>query len=187
MRWEAEGVKMRDEIGSPSCARGALYQQIDPFLRVLGGSGRCLTPSIFAKSLPVVRSVNTASSPRVEARILAPFSSDTEPPVKIGWITWSTSKVVLYCCLVAISDCEQVTKSGRKPQVPSKQLLETTFLVGLAYRKARRQVILASMSLTVSGTSTTQRGTDHGYQHHETHPFSLCCQTIPLTTHEAGL
>lgn len=57
----------------------------------LGGQ----TPSIFAYCFPVARSVRTTSSPSVVARTLAPLSSDTDPPVKIGWITRSGSKVVL--------------------------------------------------------------------------------------------
>lgn len=65
-------------------------------------SWRQRTPSIFAYCLPVARSVRAASSPSVVAKTLAPLSSETDPPVKTGWITRSGSKVVLNGSLVVI-------------------------------------------------------------------------------------
>lgn len=46
--------------------------------------------------------VRIASSPIVVARICAPLSIDTEPPVNIGRMTLSASKVVRKGCFAAI-------------------------------------------------------------------------------------
>lgn len=62
-----------------------------------------LTPSICARCRPLAGLVRMASSPKVVARICAPLSIDTEPPVKIGRMTRSTSKVVFKGCFVAIA------------------------------------------------------------------------------------
>lgn len=60
------------------------------------------SPSTKASLLPVVKSVSTASSPRVVARIRELLSIPTDPPVNTGWISFSASKVVFNENLVAM-------------------------------------------------------------------------------------
>lgn len=62
------------------------------------------TPSILARCLPLEGEVRMASSPRVVARILAPLSIVTDPPLCMGLMTLSISNVVFAGCLFAIFD-----------------------------------------------------------------------------------
>lgn len=66
------------------------------------------TPSILASCLPVWRSVSNASSPKDVARMRPFCSSATLPPVYIGCIVFSTSKVVWYGVLFAICTDEGI-------------------------------------------------------------------------------
>src|SRR5690606_23814625 len=58
------------------------------------------TPSILVMCFPLEGLVRTTSSPRVVARIVALLSIAKEPPVKIGPMTFPTSKVVFRGCFV---------------------------------------------------------------------------------------
>lgn len=73
-----------------------------------------------------------ASSPSGVAKILAPLSKATEPPVNIGRITRSGSKVVLKGCLLAILQMIEATRSNHKERpavcIPPKKIS------GLSYR-----------------------------------------------------
>lgn len=69
-----------------------------------------------AKCLPVVMSVRTTSSPSVDAKIRALLSNATAPPVKIGRMTFSGSKVVLYAIFDAMASVVMAVNHDAKSE-----------------------------------------------------------------------
>lgn len=103
-----ESIHDRVEMGSSSCMEHQVSESDHPNRQRLGRR----TPSILAYCLPVARSVRRASSPRDVTKILAPLSSEIDPPVKMGWINRSGSNVVLNGSLVVIfaDTCKSASK-----------------------------------------------------------------------------